>query len=236
MSELFPIIINFTENNPDLVTWSVAGLMLLLGLVLQRAWIKECISEWKLNRLLKKIGPESVHNVTIPDGMDGNIFIENLILTPEKILLLGVKKYQGLIFAADKIDLWTQVIGNKSYKFENPLRQLESDALALAAKIENSKIEEKVLFINGSEFPKGKPANIVSISDIKEWGRRYATSEISDLLQADWKRLLELAAGNGLEKTKDIIIDEDNISSLNIFSLLSITIVISLWLGWRLMQ
>jgi len=216
------------------VTWAVAGLLLALGILLQYTWIKEYLSERKLFRLLKNIGHESVHNVTIPDGMDGRIFIENLILTPGNILLLGVKKYQGLIFAAEKIDLWTQVIGNKSYKFDNPLRQLENDALALTARMKNSKVKEKVLFIKGSEFPKGKPDDVVTIADIKEWTKHNADLEIPDALQSDWKQLLELVVNNDLDDGKGIVINEDNAAGLNIFSLMSIIVLISLWLVWRL--
>lgn len=232
MSEMLQIIKDFTVNNDNFITWAVAGLILLLGLLLQRTWIREYICEWKLNHLLKSIGVESLHNITIPDGMDGKIFIENLILMPNKILLLGVKKYKGLIFAAEKIDLWTQVVGNKSYKFDNPLHQLERDALTLNTNIKFTKIEEKVLFIKGSEFPKGKPDNIVEISDLKTW-KKGTLSDIPEALQTDWKKLLELAIHNDFTKDKDIFVDDT--SGPNIFSIMSFIILISLWLTWRLM-
>lgn len=235
MSELFLLINDFTIKNPNLMTWSGAALIVLLGLMLQKSCIKEYISEWKLNHLLKNIGVESLHNINISDGMDGNIFIENLILTKNNILLLGVKKFRGVIFAADNIDLWTQVVGNKSYKFDNPLRQLESDALVLNSKLENSKIIEKVLFIKGSEFPKGKPDNIIEIEDLKEGHKDYTAADISDALRADWELLLELSASNDMGKDKGIFLDKDSTSSLNVFSLVSFLFVLSLWLVWRLL-
>lgn len=222
-------------NYPGLVTWLVAGLIVVFGLLLQSFWIKECICEWQLNHLLKNISSKSLHNITIPDGIDDNIFIEHLILLPKRILLLGVKKYRGLIFAADKIDLWTQVIGNKSYKFENPIRQLESDALALNSKIENTKIEEKVLFINGSEFPKGKPDNVVTVSDVKEWRKNFSEEDISEALRADWEQLVDISASNDLTKDKGVLIDEENSSGLNMFSLISVMTTLAVWLVWRLM-
>ena len=232
MSELFLIIKDFILGNPTLVTWLVAGLILVLGLFLQIVWIKEYIREWKLNNLLKNVVSKSLHNVSITDGMDGKIFIEHLILTPDNILLLAVKKFRGLIFAAEKIDLWTQVVGNKSYKFENPLHQLENDVSVLNAKIKNTKIVEKVLFINGSEFPKGKPEDVISISDIKGWAEEYANSEIPEALFADWNQLTALAVSNNLDK--GILIDDDKSSGLNLFSLVMIIIFVSLWLVWRL--
>ena len=232
MSELFIIIKEFILNQPTLVTWLVVGLILIAGLFLQSVWIKEFIREWKLNNLLKNIGAKSLHNVSIKDGMDGKIFIEHLILTPHNILLLGVKKFRGLIFAAEKIDLWTQVIGNKSYKFENPLHQLENDALVLNAKIENTKIVGKVLFINGSEFPKGKPDDVIAIPDIKKWSKEYANAEIPEALLSDWNQLTALAVSNNLDK--GVLIDDDKSSGLNVFSLVMIMLFLSLWLVWRL--
>lgn len=235
MSELLITIKDFNLHNTTLVTWAVAGVIVLMALALQKIWIKEFLSEWKLNRLLKNIGLSSLHNITIADDIDGKIFIENLILTPNKIILLGVKKYRGLIFAAETIDLWTQVIDNKSYKFDNPLRQLERDASILNSKIENSKVEEKVLFIKGSEFPKGKPENIVEIADVKQWKDGYNASELSDVLRADWETLSELADNDDLSKNKGVLLDEENTSGLNVFSLVTFTTILFFWLYWRLM-
>lgn len=234
MSEVFLAIKDFSLKNPDLITWTVAFLIILLGLALQKVWIKESISEWKLNHLLRNIGIDSMRNVSIPDDIDGNIFIENLILMPDKILLLGVKKYRGLIFAAEKIDLWTQVIGNKSFKFENPLRQLERDALTLNSKIENTKVEEKVMFIKGSEFPKGKPDSVVEITEVKEWLNNKTNAEVSEELRTDWKRLSELAEGDELVKNNGVLLDEENTSGFNVFSFITFFTLLSFWLYWRL--
>lgn len=233
MSEHLLTLKDFTINNPNLVTWTITALLVLIGLVLQKAWIKEYINDWKLKRILRSIGVDSLHNVTIPDEMDGKIFIENLILMPDKILILGVKKYKGLIFAADNIDLWTQVIGNKSYKFENPLRQLESDVLTLNSMIENSKIEEKVLFIHGAQFPKGKPDNVVELANVNAWRDESCQAEISESLQADWKKLSELVLKN--DQDKELFMGDDNTVGLNYMSLLSVVSITTLWLVWRLM-
>ena len=227
------IIKNFSLYYPGLITWGVTGVLLVLVFTTQKEWIDEYVSEWKLNRLLKNIGYSSLHNVVISDDLDGQIFIENLILTKNKILLLGVKKYRGLIFAADKIDYWTQVLNNKSYKFENPLRQLESDALTLNSKIESSKIEEKVLFIKGSEFPKGKPDNVIVISELKKMNENYNADDISEDLHTDWEHLLELATNNTLEK--GVLIDRNRTSGLKVFSLITLLTAILFWLLWRLM-
>lgn len=234
MTELFLIIKDFTNSNPLLVTWAVAGFLLVIALLSQKEWIKEFFSEFKLNRMLKSIGHASLHNVSIPDGIDGKIFIENLILLSDKIVLLGVKKYRGVIFAADNIDLWTQVIGNKSYKFDNPLRQLENDAMTLSAKLDGTKLKEKVLFIKGSEFPKGKPEDVVTINEIKKIRQENVGCRVPESLQRDWDSLCQLVVTSDVEQENGILLDE-NTSTLNMFSLVTFSVLIALWLTWRLM-
>lgn len=234
MLEVFQISKTFVINNPNLVTWGVVVIFLVFGMLFQKAWINEYLSEKKLNKLLKNLGCESLHNVIIPDGVDGNVFIEHLVLTPHEILLIGVKRYRGLIFAADKIDLWTQVVGQKSYKFENPLHQLENDVSALSAYLEKSKIHSKVLFINGSEFPKGKPDDIVSVLDLKTLQQKYAEKEVPEALMADWKRLVELSSKNEMSRGEGILLDKQNTSGLNAIALMGTAAVVMFWLAWRL--
>ena len=234
ISDLLLIIKEFNINYPSLVTWTVTAAIVLLGLISQALWVKEYIAEWKLNNLLKNVGAESLHNVTVSDDIDGKIFIEYLILTANKILLVGVKKYRGLIFAAEKIDLWTQVISNKSYKFENPLRQLESTISFLNNKIENTKIVGKVFFIKGSEFPKGKPENVVTITEIKEWGGKKDKLEISQALRKDWDTLTELVSNNDSNKEQSVLVDEVSASGMNKFSLFTTVMMLGAWLIWRL--
>ena len=232
MPELFLITKNFILDNPILVTWSVVVFLLILGFLTQMVWVKEYIAEWKLNYLLKSMGVKSLHNISISDGTDEKVFIEHLILTSNNILLLGVKRFRGLIFAAEKIDLWTQVLGNKSYKFENPLHQLEYDMGILNSKLENTKIVGKVLFIKGSEFPKGKPEDVISVLDIKGWVQNNINTDVSKGLLDDWNQLTELAVSSDLEK--EILIGDRKSLGLNIFSLVMILVLIVLWLVWRL--
>ncbi len=232
MSELVSSIKKIMHQYPDIVTWSVAAVIVLLAILLHYKWLKEWYCEWRLNRTLKNAGVAALHNVAIPDGMEGNIFIEHLILTAENIYLLAVKKYRGLIFAAEKIDLWTQVIGNKSYKFDNPLHQLDNDVPALNVLCKQTKIQPRVLFIHGSEFPKGKPEHIVSEAEVKQWGSD--NTSVSSALQQDWDRLVSLAQKSDLLQGKGDVIDAH--SSGRWLSLLVFVLLLFFWLGWRLLN
>lgn len=235
MSENLLIVNHFIVEHPVLITCLGIVLLIALNVFLHREKLKEYIREWKLRKLLKNIGLECLHNVVIPDGMDGHIFIEYLVLMPSKIFILGVKKFRGLIFAAEHIDFWTQVIGNKSYKFENPLKQIETNVVFLNSVLEDSEVGKKVLFINGSDFPKGKPENIVSIDEVKQWKREQITTSATAAIQKDWDALVSLSVKDGFEKEPEMLAARTPFIWRNVFSILSFVVAISLWLIWRLL-
>lgn len=234
MSENILVMSHFIVEHPILITCLGVVLLIALNIFLHREKLKENIGEWKLRKLLKNIGLESRHNVVMPDGMDGHIFIEYLILMPNEIFILGVKKFRGLIFAAEHIDFWTQVIGNKSYKFENPLEQIETNVVFLNSVLENSQVGKKVLFINGSEFPKGKPENIVSIDKVKQWKRENIKASATTSIQKDWDTLASLSVKDGFEKESKMLAASTPFTWRNIVSILSLVLAISFWLFWRL--
>lgn len=234
MSEMLSIGKKIILDYPEIVTWGVASIMLILGVALQYKAIKNIFSEQRLNYLIKKAGRDSAHNIVIQDGLEGQVFIEHLILTPGAIILLGIKRYQGLIFAANTIEFWTQVVGKKSYKFKNPLHQLEYDESVLNAHMKNSKIEAKVLFVDGSQFPKDKPDNVVSVEELQQWRISDAEKEIPENLKSDWKRLQKLIDKNTSFKGGNVLTNSQDTSGLNMLSLISSVSIILIWLLWRL--
>lgn len=234
MTEKILMLNTFIVDYPRLITWLGIVLLIFLSVFLHREKLKEYIKEWKLKKLLKNIGLKCLHNVIIPDGIDGHIFIEYLILMPNEMFILAVKKFRGLIFAAEHIDLWTQVIGNKSYKFENPLQQLEINVVFLNSNLETSKLGKKVLFIKGCEFPKGKPENIISITEVKQWQREQIKESVTAAIQKDWDTLVSLSVTDGFVKEPKMLMASSTLIWRNVFSVFSFVIAIFLWLLWRL--
>jgi len=235
MLEKLLIANQYIVEYPNVITLGGVILLVFLFLFLWRAKIKEAINEYKLKQLLKNIGVDARHNIVIADGIDETIFIEHLILMPDEIFILGVKKFRGLIFAAEKIELWTQVVVNKSYKFENPLLQLESSVVTLNSKTKESKIGKKVLFISGSTFPKGKPDNIVSIEKVKTWRRSLIQENVPDSLQKDWETLLALEIKDDFVAESPLLAREGRWLGRNMFSIVSLFLLIGGWLFLRLM-
>ncbi len=87
--------------------------------------------EWQLQRSIKKMGSEQIRNLICADGLDGFLDLDRLLLTSKEIILISYRPYSGNIYCAERISEWTQVLGQRSFKFKNPLFDLENQLTAL---------------------------------------------------------------------------------------------------------
>lgn len=173
------------------------GLLLavLIGLALYLSWlpVQQLLAHWRLHALVNRLGKRSLRNVYIPDGLGDVIYIEQLILRPSELLLVTIKPFRGNIFAAEQIDLWTQVVGQRSYKFSNPLHQQEHDLQALSEVIPKQPVSGMVVFAKGCCFPKGKPEQVRDYQELKKMGDDQGKQETNPELKAAWQFLSEQA-------------------------------------------
>ena len=185
----FTQLLEFTSHPlfPGLV------LALLVAVTLMFSWSPwaQLVSHWRLQARVNKLGKASLSNVYIPDGLGEEIYIEQLLLQDNSLLLVTVKAFRGNIFAAEQIELWTQVLGNHSYKFKNPLYQQQTDIQALKALLPKITIENLVVFARGSRFPKGKPAKVVDYEMLKSL--QGTTGDTAPLVQDAWEQLVKQA-------------------------------------------
>ncbi len=194
MADIWPVLNEFVAGHEALLlTWGPALVLLALALIVIWPVLRSHYAHWRLLRQIRALGTESLHNIVIPDGMGGRIYIENLVLTTEGILVLPVKRYTGVLFAADNIDLWTQVVGKRSYKFPNPLPELEAYVMAVRALVPDTGVEGRLLVARGAEFPKGKPQRLVPVAEAAATLRRKTDTPVPDALQRAWAQLKTVA-------------------------------------------
>ena len=182
----------FKEINLDtIMVWGIAVVLIIITTMLQWHAIKNSLNERRLKRIINRFGRETMRDVMLPDGLGGFTYIEHLVLSANAIVVLYLKRYQGVIFAGDNIDEWTQVLNNHSYHFPNPLRQLEMDIMAINNLITNAEVKGLVLFTRGSEFPKGRPENVMLVSELEASLNEFKAGELPPLLHTAWKKLQE---------------------------------------------
>ena len=145
----------------DVVALSIVALALALILFLNRKRLLVGLREWRIQRCLARIGCEQIRDLVCDDGLEGQYVIDRLVLTPRAILLISYKPFVGNIYCAERISEWTQVVGRQSFKFENPLFELENQLTALRLLIGNAPLEAYLFFNNSAEFPKGHPQAVL---------------------------------------------------------------------------
>jgi len=152
----------------DALIIAIVALALLLLLFLNRKRILVGLREWRIQRCLGRIGSEQIRGLVCDDGLDGYYKIDRLALTPNSILLINYRPYVGNIYCAESITEWTQVIGQKSFKFENPLFEIENQLTSLRLLIGDTPIRGYLFFNHSAKFPKGHPDSVLTPDNIPD--------------------------------------------------------------------
>ncbi len=189
------ISLNTIISKPINVTIIVSIVLALAFFISLRPVLRKYLKDRKVNKSIQRLGSQYLKQVILPDGVGGSVFLDYLILAQNAIILIILKNFRGSIFCADNIEQWTQLIGNKSYKFPNILRQLDSDISSISSLAKGVDVTGLVVFSSDCEFPKGKPEQVKSIMEL-------TTKEVDQQLHSEkllnaWYSLKE-KAGNHL--------------------------------------
>lgn len=221
------------QYEAEFITLGPVIVLLILALMLSYTTLRNWIKEQHIYRCVRRIGVAAIRNIALPDGMDGRVLIENIVLTSGGIYILPIKRYCGIIFAADNIETWTQVIGKRSYKFPNPLPELDAYVMAVRNLLPAIKVEGRILVTRDTDFPKGKPDRVIPVSKIAE-ALGIDKGDVSTQLRDAWDKLK--AAGlefNAEEKSALKHIDaEGGNTSQHLVSISLICVALG-WLLWR---
>jgi hypothetical protein len=127
---------------------------------------KNYLLDLKTRHVLNRLGQVQHRNVRCSDGMDGYYDIERFVLTVSGVKLIQTVRYPGMIFCADDIDEWTQMIDGKSYRFANPLVELSHSINTVRIKMPRVPVDGYLFFDHRATFPRGQPANVIQIDSI----------------------------------------------------------------------
>ena len=173
--------------------------ILLAGIVLAGvgAWL--ALRYWRRGRgdvlgALREVAVESLENVLVPDGMGGRIQIEQLVLTAQGILVVDVKRYEGVIFGSDRMNEWTVIGRRKRFTFPNPQHTLYDRVAAVKQLVRDVPVVGYVLFPESADFSKGKPRDVILPQELADRHRkpdRSATERLGLAFAQHWERVRE---------------------------------------------
>ena len=171
-------------------------LVLLLALVavkrkpLGHGWLN-----LKTRLRLKRLGYGQLSKLHCPDGLGYHFVIDRLILRHDGITVLMFINYPGKIFCADDIDDWTQMVGRKSYRFKNPLYELECQIKSVADCVPGVAVDGYLFFDHQTSFPKGHPLRVIHMNNIPQSLERDKRYKVNALVKSGWEKLEGMPRG-----------------------------------------
>lgn len=142
---------------------AVAVLLLLLLLFVYRRRRGE---DRSLSRLFSALAFERVDGIVIPNGDDGEIQIDHLLLTAHGLLVIDVKDVVGTVFGSDKMQDWTVINDERRFTFANPQPALYDRIAAVRSIVSQVPVSGRLLFLDGASFTKGVPRLVSTFDEL----------------------------------------------------------------------
>jgi len=132
------------------------------------SWRRRKKPWYHFERILQRVAKESDRNLMIPDGMGGQIQLDYLLLTSKGILVLDMRNAPGTVFGGDRMDEWAVMGPTGRYGMKNPQEALFDRLAAVRALAEGVPVSGFVVFADSSEFTRGTPSHVLTVSQLEE--------------------------------------------------------------------
>lgn len=183
----------------DILLPLVPALLLVAAVVALGTWLilRRTARSRRLQRVIRSIASEYTSELVIPDGMDGEIQLQHVLLTPKGILVMDLKQADGAVFAGEKLDEWTVMDGSKRFKFKSPLAALRARTAAVRAVAKDVPVQGRIVFEGRPEFVGGRPQQVCTLQELEQEfapSARRNTESVS-AFHASWEQI-QLAANH----------------------------------------
>lgn len=174
--------------------WLIAGAvaaLIVLGLIGWALWRRRA-RRGGIRHALNSVAVDHLEDVNLPDGMGGEIHIEHLVLTTRGILVVNVKRFEGVVFAGDRMDEWTVMGASGRSAFPNPQGSLYDRVAAVRQLVRDVDVKGFLLFPGTANFSKGRPKDVLLPAELME---QYAKPDRADVdrhveaFAAHWEKI-----------------------------------------------
>ncbi|MDH3374758.1 MAG: NERD domain-containing protein [Gammaproteobacteria bacterium] len=152
----------------------------------------------RLKRVLTEIGHDRIDNLLIPNGDEGEIQIDHLILTSQGLLIIDIKEAVGTVFGSDKMQEWAVISKDRRYTFPNPQAALYDRIAAVRHIVRQVPVSGRILFLDGAEFTKGVPNLVCNLDELlEEFGEhdKDVAKVKVDAFKPHWELIRKAAVG-----------------------------------------
>jgi hypothetical protein len=179
----------------------LAGVAATLG---YRAWRRRDARRKRLQQIAS-VGYDLLQDVLLPDGNDGHLHLDFVLLTAEGLLVLDLRDVPGMIFGSESMDEWTAMDGTRRYTFPNPLHPLYDRMAAVKLAAGRAPVEGRVVFLPTGSFPKGRPPRVTLLPAlVEEFPLADRTQEPSpaSAFSAEWSAVKAVAQPSPLARRR----------------------------------
>ena len=183
----------FFDDSP----WMMPLLAVVLLLVIWFVYRRFFSGGSSLEKVLAEIGYQRIEALVIPSADEGEIQVDQLLLTSHGLLIIEVKDVQGVVFGSDKMQDWTVIAEDRRYTFPNPQPALYDRIAALRQIVRQVPVAGRVVFLDGAEFTKGTPSLVCDleqlVADFGEPDKSAAKFKI-EAFKPHWELIQKAAA------------------------------------------
>jgi Nuclease-related domain len=175
--------------------WASAGAALVLVLGGAVWWRRRRGRQRGPRDALEAIAAACLHDVLVPDGMGGQIYVEYLLLTNRGIVVVDVKDFAGVVFASDQMQEWTVIGKGRRFGFPNPQGTLLDRVAAVRALVRGIPVEGHIVFASEADFSKGRPRHVLLASELDKRFKQPAGDDrerLTDAFAPHWARIKEV--------------------------------------------
>ncbi len=124
--------------------------------------------ERALNKTVRQISKDTLRNLVVPDGVEGEIHIDSLLLTPRGLLVLEIKRVEGTVFGGERLDNWTAIDSRRRVTFANPIALMRKRVIALREQYAEMPVDGRVVFVGDVKLSSDLPACVTTVTGLRE--------------------------------------------------------------------
>ena len=172
---------------------------LFLGWYLNTASFRGAVGEVKVRIGIRFfLGSEytDLHDVTL-HYKSSTTQIDHVVLSKYGVFVIETKNYNGWIYGDASSRRWTQTLGRKKFKFQNPLHQNQKHVSAVCEnlKIDSDNVFSVIAFVGNSKLKTQVPTNVCEglefVRYIRTFKRiRFSVAEVAEFEKSLTERRL----------------------------------------------
>ena len=157
----------------------------------------------RMRQVLDEISYDRINGLLIPNGDEGEIQIDHLLLTSQGLLILDIKDASGAVFGSDKMQDWTVIGKERRYTFPNPQAALYDRIAAVRHIVRQVPVAGRVLFPDSATFAKGVPDLVADLDALlSEFGEddKAAAKVKIEAFKPHWDLIRKAALGTEVDE------------------------------------